>query len=274
MVAGSMAPDVPLSLPWPVGYGGTHSLVGLLTVDLAVRIVAAAAWLLLLREPLVDSAPAAGAPAAGCAGPLLAASVGADTAGGWSSAGRPTCCGTASPTRTRAVRHVDSPGDQHGLFRGQEWAQYVSGVTGLLVVLVTGGVAVGGAVACHPEGLLAMAYSGAVAGVVALGAGIIALAAAWHLRTLCVRETGVTVDTVCARRQDPSCLRVTRGVTCEPAPSVGVLVDDRDGAGSRHVNGLASTRELGFRLFAKERFPCPQQWPTSRRWGTTTNAVP
>lgn len=207
MVAGSMAPDVPLSLPWPVGYGGTHSLVGLLTVDLAVRIVAAAAWLLLLREPLVDSAPAAGAPAAGCAGPLLAASVGADTAGGWSSAGRPTCCGTASPTRTRAVRHVDSPGDQHGLFRGQEWAQYVSGVTGLLVVLVTGGVAVGGAVACHPEGLLAMSYSGAVAGVVALGAGIIALAAAWHLRTLCVRETGVTVDTVCARRQDPTCLR-------------------------------------------------------------------
>ncbi|HYO39902.1 MAG TPA: DUF4184 family protein [Nocardioidaceae bacterium] len=65
MVAGSMAPDLPLFVPTPVGYSGTHSLLGLVTVELAVGDVAVAVRFAVLPDPLVDSAPvrcAAGCP--------------------------------------------------------------------------------------------------------------------------------------------------------------------------------------------------------------------
>ncbi len=214
MVAGSMAPDLPLFLPGPGGYGATHSLAGLLTVDLAVGLAAVAVWVLLLRDALVDSAPSwvrRRLPARArysrrqwVLAPL-GVIVGAATHVIWD--------GFTHPGRW-GVRQVEWLGDQHGLFQGHEWAQYVSGATGLLVVAVWAYVAVRrsspgdplpgaprlgpaailavvlgsaavtatAALARLPQGLHAMAYSGAVAGVVAMVVGALALAAVWHLR--------------------------------------------------------------------------------------------
>lgn len=58
MVIGSMIPDVPLFLGWVRGYEVTHSLAGVLTVDIAVTMVVLAIWFALLRDALVDLSPA------------------------------------------------------------------------------------------------------------------------------------------------------------------------------------------------------------------------
>lgn len=215
VVAGSMVPDLPLFVPSPIGYGGTHSLIGLVTVDMVVGVVAVAAWFLVLRDPLVDCAPALvrrRLPARvrysrrQCLLTPVGVVVGAATHVLWD--------GFTHPGRW-GVRHIGWLGEQHGLWRGHEWAQYVSGVGGLLVVgawaclavwrssadhapvgrprlgpvallvllLFTAVCTAGAATGHFPRGLHAMAYSGAVAGVVALSAGIAALAVLWHLRS-------------------------------------------------------------------------------------------
>ncbi len=57
MVAGAMVPD----LPQLVGFAGsrslTHSLLGAVTIDLALGMVALLLWYVVLRRPLVDLAP-------------------------------------------------------------------------------------------------------------------------------------------------------------------------------------------------------------------------
>lgn len=58
MVTGSMAPDVPVFLnAYGRPYGFTHSLPGVLTVDLAVGLIAVAVWFSFLRDPIVDVLP-------------------------------------------------------------------------------------------------------------------------------------------------------------------------------------------------------------------------
>jgi len=58
VVAGAMAPDVPVFLN---AYGGpydlTHSITGILTVDLVVAVTAVVLWLGVLRDPVVDLLP-------------------------------------------------------------------------------------------------------------------------------------------------------------------------------------------------------------------------
>lgn len=58
MVLGAMAPDLPYFLPGHIPRSLTHSLDGVLTVDLAVGVVAFALWLLVLRAPALDYSPA------------------------------------------------------------------------------------------------------------------------------------------------------------------------------------------------------------------------
>jgi hypothetical protein len=55
-----MAPDFPYYLPRRLGIPRelTHSVPGLLTVDLAMTLVAVAVWWFLLREPVIDLLPA------------------------------------------------------------------------------------------------------------------------------------------------------------------------------------------------------------------------
>ena len=52
-----MAPDLPYFVPGPTGRDLTHTLLGVVTVDLAIGVLVYAAWLLVIRAPAVDLAP-------------------------------------------------------------------------------------------------------------------------------------------------------------------------------------------------------------------------
>lgn len=153
LVIGSMAPDLPYFVPLPVGSGLTHTLVGVVTVDLALALAAYAVWHALLVPPLLAWAPQplrdrlpersslrspvdpqTGAPAwddrsrrlalaaAGCA-------VGALTHVAWDSfthAGR---------WGTQRVAWLEAT---HGPLQGYRWAQYASGVVGLVLLATWG----------------------------------------------------------------------------------------------------------------------------------------
>jgi hypothetical protein len=56
VVAGSVAPDLPLYLR-AGGYGVTHSLWGVVTVDVVIGVTLVAAWVLLLRNAFADLTP-------------------------------------------------------------------------------------------------------------------------------------------------------------------------------------------------------------------------
>lgn len=134
LVAGSMAPDVPMFVRLRGFYDLTHSPVGVLTVDLALSVVGVALWFALLRDPLVDLAPdpvrerlAATARYTNRQWLLvpLAAVLGSVTHLLWDSF-------THYPRW--GVRHVDWLRTTHHGHLGSEWAQYGSSVLGLLVV--------------------------------------------------------------------------------------------------------------------------------------------
>ena len=57
LVVGSMAPDLPYFLPLGIPREFSHSWLGLVTVDVAIGVVALLAWWLLLRAPVLDYAP-------------------------------------------------------------------------------------------------------------------------------------------------------------------------------------------------------------------------
>lgn len=138
LVAGSMSPDVPLFVPWPVGYELTHSLLGVVTADLAVSVACVALWVLVLRDALVDLSPAPvrhRLPAR--SDPLRqqwlvvpAAVVGALSHVVWDD----------FTHRGRwAVERIAWLHTQHGPIAGYQWAQYVSGVLGVLVMVIWAG---------------------------------------------------------------------------------------------------------------------------------------
>lgn len=134
MVIGSVVPDVPLFLGWPDGYALTHSVAGVLTVDAAATMVLLAIWFTVARDALIDLSPAAVrsrlAPHARltrrqwCLAPL-AAVVGAATHVFWDA---------FTHTGGWGVGHVSWLQTEHGGLLGLKWAQYVSGVVGLIVV--------------------------------------------------------------------------------------------------------------------------------------------
>lgn len=57
IVAGSVAPDLPYYVPLPVNRELTHQPLGIVTIDLAIALVAFLAWQLLLRAPVIDLSP-------------------------------------------------------------------------------------------------------------------------------------------------------------------------------------------------------------------------
>ena len=57
LVIGTMAPDLPYFLPLGIPREFSHSLLGVVTIDLAVGIVVLLAWKFLLRAPVLDYAP-------------------------------------------------------------------------------------------------------------------------------------------------------------------------------------------------------------------------
>lgn len=218
LAAGSMAPDVPLFVPAIGGYALTHTPVGIVTVDVAVGMAVWLGWVLLLRAPATDAMPdrvrrrlpvpprwrhelaptrvllAVGAVVVGAA-----SHVDWDEfthAGRWGS------------------RHIAWLAQQHGPLLGTSWAQYASGVGGLLalgvaavmtwrrsstrhhpsrrrlapavvaVPLLASGVVASAVVAtgvAQGWSVHAMAYLVATRGIAAGAIAALLAAAAWHL---------------------------------------------------------------------------------------------
>lgn len=134
MVIGSMAPDLPVfSQSWGL-YGYTHSLAGILTVDLLLTLVLLLGWDRWGRDALVDASPALvrdrlpGRSRIGRRAWLLAplaAVLGSVTHVVWD----------AFTHRGRwGVRNIEWLHTFHGPLRGEQWAQHVSGVVGITVV--------------------------------------------------------------------------------------------------------------------------------------------
>jgi hypothetical protein len=213
MVIGSMVPDLPLFTRWLTAYWFTHSWAGVVTVDLAITLLLLVFWDRLGRDALVDTAPA-----------LVRDRLPARVRIGrraWLLAPLAAVLGSASHVVWDAfthggrwgVEHVAWLREQHGPLRGDEWAQYGSGIVGLLVV----GLAMVAHLRRHPAGpsrprrlpaatlplafgtaVLASAATGlahlavgsgahlaafwaAVAGIIGLGALVIGLGVAWSL---------------------------------------------------------------------------------------------
>ncbi|VXC49358.1 DUF4184 family protein [Aeromicrobium sp. 9AM] len=214
LVIGSMVPDIPLYLGSRRGYTLAHSPVGVPTVDVVGALLVVAVWFALLRDPLVDLSPAAIrnrlAPRARLTRRqwLLApvgALIGAITHAGWDS-----------------FTHYDRWGSDHvGWLRadhlgmaGLKWAQYASGVLGLLVVawfaiahlrslptldvprpdrvlspaalaavfVASGLTGLASAAATASTGLQSMAFHGVVSSIIVFAVGGVLVCVAWQVR--------------------------------------------------------------------------------------------
>lgn len=135
LAAGSMVPDIPLFLGWVRGYDVTHSPVSILFVDVVLAIGVLLLWFLLVRDAVVDMAPAwvrDRLPAR--ARPTMrewllapvAAGLGAATHVLWDSFTHP---GRWGP------RHIEWLRSEHAGLLGLKWIQYSSGVIGLAIVV-------------------------------------------------------------------------------------------------------------------------------------------
>lgn len=218
VVVGAMAPDLGLFLRRPGLYDLAHGPVGVaLWVPLLTTLVVAA-WFGLVRDALVGSAPLAVrsrlaphvrlAPRAWAWVPVGGA-VGAATHTVWDAFTHPGRWGWESVAWLSA---------QQGPLPGGKWVQYVTGVLGMVVVLVAavrwlasqrvlaeaaprvvpwpllesvvlGAALVGGATAARrlPEGLHSVAFGSVVNALVALVVGALLATVVWHSARLAAR---------------------------------------------------------------------------------------
>lgn len=142
LAIGSMAPDLPVFVRDWSFYHFTHGLAGIVTFDLAVTLVTLLAWDRLVRDALVDLSPDAvrlRLPARRRLGVRawllapLAAVVGSLSHVAWD----------LFTHRGRwGEQHIGWLAAQHGPLLGLEWAQHVSGVLGLALVLLYAGAQV------------------------------------------------------------------------------------------------------------------------------------
>jgi Domain of unknown function (DUF4184) len=220
MVAGSMAPDAPMFVPIPGSYGVTHSFLGVVTVDVVLGVLGVVVWFGLVRDALVDVAPApvrerlaATARYSRTQWLLVPAAVviGALTHVAWDLFTHP---------RRWGVEHVGWLREMHGGMQGWAWAQHLSTALGLVVagvwaigslrvrprqarpprvpelgvkalaIVLLGTATLTGAASMTvaPDGLHAMAFRGAVLGTIALVVGLLALAMTWNLRARSPRQ--------------------------------------------------------------------------------------
>lgn len=218
MIAGTMAPDLPLFLPGNFGYTFTHSVLGVVSVDLGIGLAGLALWMWVVRDALVDTAPAFvrdRLPAAAHKSPRswalapVAVIIGSLTHVGWDAFTHEGRWG---------VRHLAWLRAEHFGLEGYHWAQAVSTIVGLAVVLtwaashllrqprrsrpahvpelvgfapaaalVVTAVAIVVAAAPHLSASLRdAAFAAAVLGTTTLGICVVVISALWHLLS---RET-------------------------------------------------------------------------------------
>ncbi|HEY8721289.1 DUF4184 family protein [Pengzhenrongella sp.] len=143
LVIGSMTPDLPYFVPLPVGAPMTHSLLGVVSVDVLLGLAVFVVWHGLLVRPALAAAPASlrerlSADAvrrlrsrlASLRGLLVVSvslAVGALTHVAWDAFTHEGAWGTE-----RVAWLIAS----EGAFPGYKWAQYASGVVGALVVAI------------------------------------------------------------------------------------------------------------------------------------------
>lgn len=224
LVMASMVPDIPVFMGWTRGYEFTHSALGVVTVDLVVTSVAVAWWAFVMRDALVDLAPASvRSRLAPRTRPTrrewlltpLAAVVGATTHVVWDAFTHPGRWG---------ARHVEWLRSEHAGVSGVSWAQYVSGVIGLAIVVVAavvhlrglppvhdghrsralpaatlpvlvaiaGVTAVAAAAWSVPDGIRLMAFNAVVDSLIVLGTSLLVVTAAWQLTECRARSRGCT----------------------------------------------------------------------------------
>ena len=213
LVAGSMVPDIPLFMGWDRGYEVTHSLIGVVTVDIVLTLGALLLWFTAVRDAVVDMAPEV----VRLRLPERARLTGSE----WLLAPLAAGVGVMTHVFWDAFTHSGRWGSHHVVWLNKEyagllgmrWLQYVSGVLGLAVVgwvavrhlrslplapdprrpavlpafvlpgvVVLSGVA--GLVSAAlelPNGLHAMAFFGVVNSVIAVVALGLVACAAWQL---------------------------------------------------------------------------------------------
>ena len=133
LAAGAMSPDVPLFVAGDKEYGFTHSLWGVVTADVLIALLLVGVWFLLIRDAYADVTPwirdrvAARAHLTRRQWALapVAAVVGALTHVIWDSATHPG---------RWIVQHIRWLEEDHAGMLGLKWAQYLSGVLGMVFV--------------------------------------------------------------------------------------------------------------------------------------------
>jgi hypothetical protein len=134
LVAGSMAPDLPMFLPGHRGYDRMHSPLGIVTYDVVIALGGLVGWFYLLRDPLADLTPYVRrrVPARGrlsrrgWAFAPLAAAIGAATHVGWD---------LGTHKGRWLTTHVALLHNDLGPMPGYKWAQFGSGVVGGAIVI-------------------------------------------------------------------------------------------------------------------------------------------
>ena len=215
LVIGSMTPDLPVFVQDWEAYHVTHGLVGVLTFDLAATLAVLLVWDRVVRDALVDLSPDVvrlRLPArkrldrrAWLLAPL-AAWLGSATHVFWDTFTHPGRWG---------VQQVGWLHEPHGPLLGHQWAQHVSGLLGLAVVLLVAsarilsapiapdrparalpvwvlpalllaaaGYALLSGLGRRDEGLEALAFQGAVGGIVGSAAAVLAAGLLWSLASV------------------------------------------------------------------------------------------
>ncbi len=209
LVAGTMVPDLAMFVPGRLDYELTHSAWGIVTVDVLLALAAVWLWFAVVREPYADVVPWVRDRVPATASLTrrqwvlapLAAAVGALTHVVWDS---------ATHRGRWIVLRVEWLQDEYAGLLGLQWAQYVSGVLGVAVVvgytvrwlgrrpvsrrdprvrrplawcLAAPAVALVGGMAgfASGAGIHERAFDAAVAAIQSLMLAMIVVSAAWHV---------------------------------------------------------------------------------------------
>lgn len=137
VIAGTMAPDVPVFLKaYGRPYNFTHSITGVLTVDLLVAVTAVGIWFAVLRDPIVDLLPT---PVRERLDPGAHYS-----RNQWLLVAPAAVLGSLTHVGWDLFTHHDRWGvdriawlhERHGALVGFQWAQYGSSVAGLSICAI------------------------------------------------------------------------------------------------------------------------------------------